>query len=163
MAARTQLLLLRHADAGDPEAWTRPDAERPLSDKGRSQAERIGRLLAAVDVRPDAVVTSPLTRAGETAELVAAELVQPVLVDDRLAPGLDPDDLLGVLRDAGEPRRPMLVGHDPDFSDLASWLTGAEISLKKGSLARIDFDGPPAPGAGRLRWLLPPDLLDPKG
>jgi phosphohistidine phosphatase len=161
MAARLQLLLLRHADAGDPEAWSRPDAERPLSPKGRTQAERLGRLLAAVDVRPDAVITSPKVRAAETAELVAAELIVPVQLDERLGFGFGPSDLLAILRDAGDPHRPMLVGHDPDFSELASWLTGAEVSLKKGSLARIDLDGPPAPGAGRLRYLLPPDLLDP--
>jgi phosphohistidine phosphatase len=161
MAARLQLLLLRHADAGDPEAWARPDDERPLSAKGRTQAERLGRLLAAVDVRPDAVITSPKVRAGETAELVAAELVVPVLVDERLGFGFGPAELVAILHDAGDPHRPMLVGHDPDFSELASWLTDSVITLKKGALARIDLDGPPAPGAGRLRFLLPPDLLDP--
>jgi phosphohistidine phosphatase len=161
MAARLQLLLLRHSDAGDPAAWTHPDDERPLSEKGRLQAERLGRLLAATDNRPDAVVTSPLVRAGQTAELVAAELVIPVQVDDRLAPGFGASDLVGVLRRAGDPRRPMLVGHDPDFSELASLLTGTDVAMKKGALARIDLDGPFEAGMGRLRWLLPPDLLDP--
>jgi phosphohistidine phosphatase SixA len=55
----------------------------------------------------------------------------------------------------------MLVGHDPDFSELASLLTGTDIAMKKGALARIDLDGPVEAGMGRLRWLLPPDLLDP--
>ncbi len=161
MADRTALHLLRHADAGDPEAWSRPDAERPLSGKGRKQAERLGRFLAAGGFRTDALITSPKVRAAETAELVAAELVVPVIVDERLAEGLDATDLVEILSAAGDPRRPVLVGHDPDFSWIATWLTGAEVTLKKGAMARIDLEGPPGSASGHLRWLLPPDLLDP--
>ncbi len=161
MSDRIALHLLRHADAGDPEAWTRPDAERPLSSKGRRQAERLGRFLAEGGFRTDAMITSPKLRAAQTAELAAAELHVPVQVDERLAGGLDMADLEAILREAGNPSRPVLVGHDPDFSWLATWLTGAEVSLKKGAMARIDFDDQPVAGGGRLRWLLPPDLLDP--
>ncbi len=156
---RLKLHLLRHADAGDRDAWTQPDAERPLSQKGRRQSELLGRFLSGGHFRTDAVITSPKVRAAQTAELVAAELVTPVLVDERLGFGFGPDELVAVLAEAGDPVRPILVGHDPDFSELASWLTGIEILLKKGSMLRVDIDGPLAPGAGRLRWLLPPDLL----
>jgi len=156
---RLKLHLLRHADAGDPAAWTRSDAERPLSNKGRRQAELLGRFLASGGFRTDAVVTSPKARAAETAELVAAELVTPVLVDDRLAVDFGPEELSAILADAGDPIRPVLVGHDPDLSALASWLTGTEITMKKGAMLRIDLVGPPGPGQGQLRWLLPPDLL----
>lgn len=156
---RLKLHLLRHADAGDRDAWTQPDAERPLSSKGRRQSELLGRFLAGGHFRTDAVITSPKVRAAQTAELVAAELVTPVLVDERLAFDFGPDELVAVLAEAGDPVRPILVGHDPDFSELASWLTGIEVVLKKGSMLRVDIDGPLAPGAGRLRWLLPPDLL----
>ena len=156
---RLKLHLLRHADAGDRDAWTRPDAERPLSPKGRRQSELLGRFLAGGGFRTDAIVTSPNVRAAQTAELVAAELVTPVLVDERLAFAFGPDELVAVLAEAGDPVRPILVGHDPDFSELASWLTGTEVALKKGSMLRVDIDGPLTPGAGRLRWLLPPDLL----
>ena len=156
---RLKLHLLRHADAGDPAAWTRPDAERPLSNKGRRQAELLGRFLASGGFRTDAVVTSPKARAAETAELVAAELVTPVFVDDRLAVDFGPEELSAILANVGDPIRPVLVGHDPDFSALASWLTGTEIAMKKGAMLRIDLVGPPGPGQGQLRWLLPPDLL----
>ena len=157
--AGLKLHLLRHADAGDPAAWDRPDVERPLSGKGRQQAELLGRFLVGGGFRADAVITSPLVRAAQTAELVAAELVLPVQVDPRLGLAFGPDELLELLADAGEPRRPVLVGHDPDFSELASWLTGTELRMKKGSMARIDVDEAIGPGLGRLRWLLPPDLL----
>ena len=161
MADRIALHLLRHADAGDPEAWTRPDDERPLSAKGRHQAERLGRFLSGGGFRTDALVTSPKVRAAQTAELVAAEILVPIHVDERLGGGLDMAELEAILRDAGNPSRPVLVGHDPDFSWLATWLTGADVTLKKGAMARIDMDGQPVAGGGRLRWLLPPDLLDP--
>ena len=65
-----------------------------------------------------------------------------------------------ILFDLGEPERPMLVGHDPDFSDLAAWMIGAQLlSLKKGALVRIDTVRPISADSGTLRWLVPPDLL----
>jgi phosphohistidine phosphatase len=155
---KLELYLLRHADAGDPEAWTRSDAERPLSGKGRRQAERLGRHLAAIEFAPDTILTSPKVRAAETARIVAEALGRPVVDDDRLAGPLDIEDLDSILKDA--PRRVVLVGHDPDFSELLSNLVGApELSLRKGALARVDLDAPVRPGGGVLRWLLPPDLL----
>jgi phosphohistidine phosphatase len=157
---RIELYLLRHADAGDPEAWTRPDAERPLSGKGRRQAERLGRHLAAIEFAPDTILTSPKVRAAETATIVAEALGRGVAEDDRLGGPLDMSTLGDILRDAGPRRRVVLVGHDPDFSELLSTLVGAPaLSLRKGGLARLDIEAPIEPGAAVLRWLLPPDLL----
>lgn len=158
-----ELLLVRHADAGDPAAYPGPDDARPISAKGRRQAERLGAFLAGHGVRPDIIVSSPKARAEQTARIVADALGMPVILDDRLASGFGTAELLDLLAAHGDPRRPMLVGHDPDFSDLASTLCGSDIDLKKGALARIDFDGPPVAGSGRLRWLVPPDLLKEPG
>jgi phosphohistidine phosphatase len=155
----TELYFLRHAHAGDPTAWSAPDASRPLSEKGIRQAERIGRHLAEVGYGTDAIITSPKIRAARTAEIVAEHLDVPVTVDPRLAGPLTLEDLGDVLTDAGHPTKPMLVGHDPDFSDLVSELVGAPIEIKKGALVRIDLDGLIEPGGGSLRWLLPPSLL----
>jgi phosphohistidine phosphatase len=159
MANRPQLYLLRHADAGDPETWEGPDGVRPLSPKGRRQAERMGRHLANIGFRPDAIVTSPKLRAAETAELVAAALDHKVTPDDRLGSGVNLDTVDAVFRDAGSPDRLVIVGHDPDFSEVLSTLVGAELAMKKGALARVDLADGLRPGAGVLRWLLPPDLL----
>ena len=157
-----QLHLLRHADAGDPAAWTAPDAERPLSGKGEKQADRLGRFLAGVDFEPDAIITSPKLRAAQTAERVAEAIGAKVSVDDRLAGGLDLDDVEAILSDAGAPTRAVLVGHDPDFSELLGELTGSPgLEMKKGAIARIDVELPLRPGAGRLAWLVPPELLKP--
>ncbi len=156
----TYLHLLRHAHAGDPEAWTGPDAARPLSDKGERQAERLGRFLAAIGFESDAVISSPKVRALRTAEIVAGHLHLDVRVDERLAGGLGLADVDALLRDAGRPGRPVIVGHDPDFSDLLALLSGAaELPMRKGAIARIDVAGGLEPGGGVLRWLFPPQLL----
>lgn len=157
---RVELHLLRHADAGDPEAWTRPDAERPLSPKGRRQAERLGRHLALLGFTPDAIVSSPRVRATETAEIVAALLGSTVRIDPRLGGPLDPSTVEAIIDDAGNPRRPVLVGHDPDFSALAAKLLGiGELPVRKGAIVRIDLDRPIGRSLGTLRWLLPPDAI----
>jgi phosphohistidine phosphatase len=160
VTASIQLFLLRHADAGDPAVWDGPDASRPLSPKGERQSERLGRFLAGIGFRPDAIITSPKLRASQTAELVAQQLGVGVRLDERLGSGVDLAALEGILRDANDPSRAVLVGHDPDFSDLVEALTGsANVPMKKGALARIDGERPLTPGGGVLRWLVPPDLL----
>jgi phosphohistidine phosphatase len=155
-----QLYLLRHAHAGDPEKWHGPDDARPLSEKGRLQAERLGLFLAEAGFRPDAFVSSPKMRALETARLVATPLEMPIRVDPALAGPLSLATLEAVLSATGNPVRAVLVGHDPDFSELAAELTGAaDLPLRKGALVRIDVVRPIEPGKGILRWLVPPDVL----
>jgi phosphohistidine phosphatase len=158
-----ELYLLRHAHAGDPAKWRGDDSDRPLSAKGRDQAERLGRHLAAVGFSTDALIASPRARARETAEIVAERLGVPVRLDDRLGVPLSATVVERILDDAGDPVRPVLVGHDPDFSELLSLLTGAgAITLRKGAMARVDVERPLTLGAGVLGWLLPPELLPPK-
>jgi phosphohistidine phosphatase SixA len=153
--------LLRHAHAGDPERWDGPDAARPLSRKGRGQAERLGAFLAAAGVRPDRIVTSPKVRAAQTAAIVGEALgLQPVM-DARLAEGCGLSCLDEVLRDAGV-RAPMVVGHDPDLSMLLSLLLGASGQvMRKCALATIAVGLPLERGCGELRWLVPPEVLPP--
>ena len=154
------LHLIRHAHAGDPETWDGPDAARPLSEKGRAQAERLGRYLADISFRTDTILTSPKLRARQTAEIVAAHLGVDVAEDQRLAGALDLDTVAAILKDADDMERPVLVGHDPDFSELVSILCdAANAPMRKGALARIEIEGPLEPGAGTLRWMIPPDAL----
>lgn len=157
-----RLHLLRHADAGDPAAWTGDDDDRPLSSKGEGQAERLGIFLASIAFRPGAILSSPKARARRTAEIVAAAIGSSVTLDARLGEPFEAATIDAILDDAGRPERPVLVGHDPDFSDLLGWLTGADgLSMKKGAFARVDLAGRVADGGGALRWLVPPDLLRP--
>ena len=160
--ARLDLSLLRHADAGDPYAWPGEDAARPLSAKGRRQAQRLGVHLARIGFEVDVILASPKLRALETATLVAEALGREPEVDDRLGSSLS----IGLLNELLAGRDPggsaMLVGHDPDFSDLLAELIGIEdLALRKGALARLDATWPLAAGTAVLRWLVPPDLLKP--
>lgn len=158
-APRRELYLLRHADAGDPGEWRGDDAARPLSDKGRRQASALGRFLGRRGFVPDHVLSSPRMRARQTAEFLAVTTKMRVELDERLAGTLDLPALEALLSEV-DGRRIMLVGHDPDFSELAATLIGSStVALSKGTLARIDIALPLRPGGGRLRWLLPPELV----
>jgi phosphohistidine phosphatase len=159
----TQLYLLRHADAGDPLAWDGPDENRPLSDKGQKQADRLGRFLVGIGFRPDVIITSPKARAAQTAEVVGGHVGVSVSKDERLGEAFGLGELERVLRDAGDPGRAVVVGHDPDFTDLVGILCGAAgVTMRKGAFARIDVSRPLEAGGGTLRWLVPPDLLKPE-
>jgi phosphohistidine phosphatase len=155
-----QLCLLRHAHAGDPMKWRGEDDVRPLTEKGRAQSERLGRLLAGSGFHPDAILSSPMTRALETATLVAAALRLEVKIAEDLGRALDLSTLEDLLHSAGDPDRPLLVGHDPDFSTLASELAGvAYLPRRKAAIIRIDVVRPLRAGQGTIRWLVTPDLL----
>jgi len=120
----------------------------------------MGAFLARAGFSPDVILSSPRVRAMETARLVAASLGREVRVIDQLAGPLNIDILENLLEAAADPGSPLLVGHDPDFSDLAAELAGlAELPLRKGALVRIDLTRPIEPAAGVIRWLIPPDLL----
>ncbi len=153
------IFLLRHAHAGDPSKWSGDDSERPLSARGRDQARRLGRFLAERAITFDTIVSSPKKRARQTAELFADAFGVGVAIDDRLGGPLDLDLLNDVIERAGG-NSLVIVGHDPDFSELLGTLAGSGyLPLKKGSVARIDTAMPLQEGGGILRWLLPPELL----
>jgi len=122
--------LLRHGDAADGS----PDAERPLTEKGRAQSRAAGAALRALGVELDACLTSPKVRALDTARLACEELngVEPTL-EPKLSGG--PFDAEALAAGLGE--NVMLVGHDPDFSAAVHDLTGAQVRLKKGGLAGV--------------------------
>ena len=135
--------LLRHGDAADGT----PDADRPLTDKGREQSRVAGAALSRLGIPIDACLTSPKLRALDTARLACAELGVEPQTDPRLAGGpFDPKELA-----AGMGENVLLVGHEPDFSDAVGDLTGARVSLKKGGVAGADGD--------ELRVLLRPKEL----
>jgi phosphohistidine phosphatase len=151
--------LVRHAHAGDPMRWDGPDAARPLTRKGRRQATRLGAFLAAADIRPERIVSSPKVRARETSELLGKALrIEPVL-DERLAVDCDLSELDAVLAAAGS-EDVMVVGHDPYLSELMGELLGVGgQAMPKGAIATIDARRPLRRGSGSLRWFVPPELL----
>ena len=160
-----ELWLVRHAVAADRDEFDGPDAERPLTEKGRRRFRAFCEWLAGETPMPQVVVTSPLLRAVETAALLARESglkKSEIVSTDRLAPGADLQALLGFVRD--QPAELVaLVGHEPDFSHyLAGIIGGGEFAFGKGFVAAIDFPSAPAVGTGRLRWFVGPKLAEGK-
>jgi phosphohistidine phosphatase len=115
-----KLYLVRHAEAAPGD----PDELRPLTAEGRAQARALGEGLAGDGVRVDALLTSPLLRARETAEELASRLGVQAEADDRLGPGAT----LELVRHAVEGRGDavLIVGHQPDCGRIAASVTGTE-------------------------------------
>jgi phosphohistidine phosphatase len=152
---------LRHGLAGTRQEWQGDDAERPLSKKGRKNMVRQAKTLAQLDLRLHAIITSPLTRATQTADIVARELkmVAQLQQDERLRPGFGRNELEQVLADHPQAKNIMLVGHEPDFSlTISALIGGSKVILKKGGLARVDITTTDSL-LGDLVWLLPPKSM----
>ena len=161
-----ELLIVRHAtavDHGDP-AYPR-DEDRPLTPDGIHKFRAATRGLRELGVRLDRVVTSPLVRARQTAELLRDALAPDVDLDVsvHLAPGGDFDTLLRDVAALGA-ERVAVVGHEPHLSGLVSHtLVGprghAPVLLKKGAAALVVFEGAPGAGTCLLEWLMQPGAL----
>jgi len=149
-----QLWLLRHGEAEPHDA--RSDHDRRLTERGEDQSRSAGRALAALQLTFQAVYTSPKVRARDTALLACEALgeepiITPVLAEDFSVADAH-DLLLGVEPDG----RILVVGHNPDFSQVVHDLTGARVDFKKGGVAGVRLDG----SRGELVALLRPRELD---
>jgi phosphohistidine phosphatase len=145
-----QLWLLRHGDA-EPHG-ARADWDRRLTEKGEAQSRAAGAALAAMEIEFDAVLTSPRVRARETALLAVAPLGAEPVDHEPLSGGFAREDALAVLSGYGAEAKILLVGHEPDFSQLVHDFTGGRVEMKKGGLAGMRI----ARGAGDLLVLLRP-------
>jgi phosphohistidine phosphatase len=153
------LYLLRHADA-NTEAVT--DDARPLSEKGISQARKVGRFCKDHNLKPDLILTSPVRRAAETAEIVAEIIKGELMTEPWLACGMQPETALEELRGYERFACVMIVGHQPDFSLLAAYLLGLQdneqIAIRKASLTHFEL-GAFVFGGARLCFSLPCRLM----
>jgi phosphohistidine phosphatase len=121
--------LLRHGDAADGS----PDAERPLTKKGEDQARAAGEALKKLGVKIDVCLSSPKTRAADTAKLACEPLGVEFQLEPQLAGGpFHAEELAAGLGEV------LLVGHDPDFSAAVHGMTGAQVRMKKGGLAAVE-------------------------
>jgi len=158
-----ELYLIRHGVAEQRgEAWP-DDTKRPLTDRGEARLRKAARGLAAMGVSLDVIVTSPLVRTRQTAEIIAAAFdPRPHLVNaESLAPGGAHAAVLSDLEKQSRRSRIGLVGHEPGIGELAARLIGTRhaIEFKKGAVCRIDVDALPPGGPGNLRWFLSPKVL----
>jgi len=115
-----RLVIVRHAEAASGE----PDELRPLTAEGRDVARALGQRLADEGLEPDAVLTSPLLRARETAQELARPAGLEPEPDERLAPGATAEAVQAAAEERGQ--TVIVVGHQPDCSRIAAALGGGE-------------------------------------
>lgn len=162
------LLIVRHADAGDPKqfgAATHTADLRPLSNKGRKQMRTAALALRELVPSCDTIASSPLKRAVQTAELLCAAYgLESPQTTEALVPGAALAEFEQWATQFGDTECIAIVGHEPHLSTLVTWLMtatqGSRIAMKKGSACFLEFNGPVRAGSGTLRWLLTPRLLD---
>lgn len=163
MAHPVELYLIRHAIAAPRGDEWPDDDKRPLTTHGVSRFREAVDGLRTLGVEVDEIFTSPLVRARQTADLLAAGLAgkPPVRTLDALAPGHEPRSVLAQLARTARRRRVALVGHEPGLGELAAHLIGAGRALpfKKGGACRIDVESLSSRRPGALTWLVPPRLL----
>lgn len=154
-----RLYFVRHGRAEDREVWApKDDGLRPLTPDGIARMKTSAATIKALNIRPDVILTSPLTRAAQTAEILGETLRSDVVE----VPGLAHFGV-GVLSELiakyNAAESPMLVGHEPDFSTVLEMITGGgHIMVKKGSLIRVDMYAL-RPPRGYLVWSIPPRML----
>jgi len=141
------------------------DAQRPLVPEGKEKMREIGEGLKRMGCEVDWIVTSPLVRAVETAEIIAESLASrpPVDVSEAMRPGGSAEALVTFLAKRPNRTKVLVVGHEPDLSELAARLIGAgshaNLGFKKGGCCMISFNEFPPKRPGQLVWWLTPRLL----
>jgi phosphohistidine phosphatase len=153
------LYFLRHGKAGSPRSGD--DDARELTDAGVAALRAAAPLWRRLNLRPDVVLTSPLPRALQSAELFCEAVGGRPTADERLRPGASWGAMARAMSAHPEARRVMFVGHEPDLSAAVCELSGAaSVRMRKGGLACVEFYGIPEPGGGEIAWLLDPDLYN---
>jgi phosphohistidine phosphatase len=161
-----EVILIRHAKAEsrDPASWPDDDA-RPLTAEGRAEQRATARTMKKMGIKFDFLVTSPLLRARETAEIVAKAYRWPEApqVADELGHGYAPGAVVKLLARFPPSAVVALVGHEPDFSHLTAALATKDgklnIAVKKSGVVGIEFEGPADLGTGTLIYHLKPGQL----
>lgn len=166
-----RLILVRHAEAADHGPSPRQeDGLRPLTPGGRSVHATMAAALARIEPGAGWILTSPLVRARETAEITAGAVGVPssaIRVLEALGDGYSRTGLLEEVRRLPPEAVVILVGHAPTLGELASGLLhrggGVAVEFPKSSMLCLDFEGHPAAGAATLCWFLTPESLPPRG
>lgn len=154
------LYVMRHAEAVE-RSDTMQDEWRFLTEKGRSVVEKVSSTIAKIGPKPRLTITSPLTRAVQTAEIAAGKACRKnvVVASALLLPGADIGELVTHLKGCGDARRVMLIGHEPQLGSLVATLLDREdgtISLKKGACIALELDPDKDDKAAGFLWYLVP-------
>ena len=157
------LYFLRHGKAGNPQPIAEADARRPLTNEGRADLRAAAHGLRWLGIKPSAIYSSPLTRARETAAIIAEVLGCEVTETPLLAPGGDLRGATPLFSHHDDHAALFLVGHEPDLSGMIGQLISpsgaASVSMKKGACCYVELASgalrqPALDGEGTLMWLL---------
>jgi len=163
MADSYSLYVIRHAIAAERGEQYPDDSKRPLTPRGMAKFKKVARGLVALDVEIDLILTSPLVRARQTADILAGELrpAAKIVETPALAPGASFQDLSAELGNHARHTAIALVGHEPGIGEVAARLMGfkGSFEFRKGAVCRIDVDTLPPSGPGQLRWFASPKIL----
>jgi len=156
------IYFLRHASAGQPFSNPKKDEKRALDQAGIEQCGYVGRALAALDVQVEAILSSPLKRATQTASLVGNELSYEgkMQLEDALRPTASFADFQKMLDQYAKRESIMVVGHNPTLSQFLGRCISepgceAAVELKKGTIARVELGR----NSAVLQWCLTPKIL----
>ncbi len=151
-----RIYFVRHGIAED---LSTSDFARELTNRGRVRLANAAKVIKQLGLRPSVIFTSPRLRSLQTAEIIAAELKIDVTVSEAVNFGFILSDVQSLTRDMTYDDEVMFVGHNPDLSELVNEMTGSDVAMKKGGLARVDvYDREAA--QGELVWLIAPKLFD---
>ncbi|HEX5275995.1 MAG TPA: phosphohistidine phosphatase SixA [Candidatus Rubrimentiphilum sp.] len=154
-----KIYFLRHGIAVEPGDWKRSDYDRPLTSEGRDRMAQEARAFRKMGLKLDAILTSPLVRAKETAAIMASELRMVSKEDERLGGDFDVSALEEILKGCADLKTLMVVGHEPSFSAVVGRLIGeGRLELKKGGVACVELPDP-STMTGELHFLIPPKVL----
>lgn len=149
------IYLVRHAEALERKQGL-ADEVRHLTQKGRKQAAKQAKRLKKLKVKPELVISSPLVRAVQTAELLAAEVGRGAIVAAHasLLSDADPETVVTTIREAGALKSLLLVGHEPQLSRVAALLLGYEqvAPLQKGSCLALSWKPEKKEDHARFEW-----------
>jgi phosphohistidine phosphatase len=157
------LYFLRHGKAGNPLPSPEEDARRPLTSQGRDELRAAAHGLRWLGIKPDAIYSSPLKRASETAAIVAEVLGCDVTETPLLAPGTDLRGIVPLLSQHDDNAALFLVGHEPGLSGMVGQLISptskANVTLKKGACCYVELatgalNQPDLAGEGAVMWLM---------
>jgi phosphohistidine phosphatase len=155
--AKMRLYLLRHGHAEDTS--TGSDHDRALTTEGIARLNTAAKVMRRLGIKPAVIFSSPRVRALQTAEIVADALGAEIRIREEVNFGFDTQAVRKLIHDLNDSDEVMFVGHEPSFSMTVRRLTGADIEMKKGGLARIDLTDRHTP-SGVLVWLLAPAVFD---
>lgn len=151
-----KLYVLRHGKADWPD-WDKEDSLRPLTEDGIKEMRRAAKFFKAIGVAPKLIFTSPLPRALQTAQLAHKQIGGELQLEAKLSPGAMPQIVKSLLQEQMKSQNGdlMIVGHEPDLSEIIRHFSGARVKMSKAGLARLDLENSQQ---ARLIWLLPPKI-----